>query len=60
MNQEPKAQTQNDINNYTLQVCLTMTQQINKLVDCISKLDQRVTALEREAQIQTVTHKEYK
>ena len=33
MNQEPKAQTQNDINNYTLQVCLTMTNQINQLVD---------------------------
>jgi DNA-binding transcriptional regulator WhiA len=57
MNQEPKAQTQNDINNYTLQVCLTMTNQINQLVDCINKLDQRVTALERETKVQTVTHK---
>ena len=57
MNQEPKAQTQNDINNYTLQVCLTMTNQINKLVDCINKLDQRVTALERETKVHTVTHK---
>jgi|TARA_R100000655_G_scaffold10114_1_gene24631 hypothetical protein len=54
MNQETK--TQEEINKYILTVCLTLTKQNNQLVDAINRLDQRVTALEINAKVQTVTH----
>lgn len=55
MNQETK-KTQEEINKYILAVCLTLTKQNNQLVDAINRLDQRVTALEINAKVQTVTH----
>ncbi len=54
MNQE--TQTQEEINKYIMNVCLTLTKQNNQLVDAINRLDQRVTALEINAKVQTVTH----
>ena len=54
MNQETK--NQEEINKYILNVCLTLTKQNNQLVDAINRLDQRVTALEINAKVQTVTH----
>ena len=54
MNQETK--TQEEINKYILTVCLTLTKQNNQLIDAINRLDQRVTALEINAKVQTVTH----
>ena len=55
MNQETE-KTQEEINKYILAVCLTLTKQNNQLVDAINRLDQRVTALEINAKVQTVTH----
>mgnify|MGYP003122294285 FL=1 len=54
MNQE--TQTQEEINKYIMNVCLTLTKQNNQLVDAINRLDQRVTALEINAKVQTVTY----
>ena len=50
MNQE--TQTQEEINKYIMNVCLTLTKQNNQLVDAINRLDQRVTALEINAKVQ--------
>ena len=51
-----ETKTQEEINKYILTVCLTLTKQNNQLVDAINRLDQRVTALEINAKVQTVTH----